>query len=69
MDWLTSHGIKINFKNLKVTLKVQNGQVSCFHSERNGKEYPIISIMKAGKPLRKCCIEYLCYAIVVKGRR
>ena len=66
MDWLTVFGENLGYRDLKVTIKNQEGQQVCFYGERLEKEYSIVSIMKASKLLRHGCIGYLCYAIEVK---
>ena len=51
MDWLATHRANIDCKNLKITLKDQKGLEACLYGEREGQEYPIILVMKAGKLL------------------
>ena len=51
MGWLTTRGASIDSRDLKVTLKDQEGQEVYFYGERLSKE-SIISIVKARKLLR-----------------
>ena len=53
MDWLTTHGARIDCRALKVILKDSRGQKVYFHEEQTKKEKRIISAMKACKMLRK----------------
>jgi len=66
MDYLTIHVVSIDYKDLKPTSSDEESREICFYGERNGKRYPINSIMKASKLLKQGSIGFLCYSTNVE---
>jgi len=63
MDWLVAYTAQIDCFTKVVTLQGEGGRRVEFKGERNVIPNSIISVMTAGKLLRKECIAYLAYVI------
>ena len=68
MNWLHTYGVMINYENLKVILKDEQGRDVFFYGQREEKSYSLISAMKASKLLCQGCMGYWCYVIDTQAK-
>ena len=68
MDWLSSQNAEILCSKKLIKIPLPGGSYAVAQGERRGSEIPLISVIKAQKPIAKGCDSYLAYVKMQKWR-
>ncbi|GKE25249.1 putative nucleotidyltransferase, ribonuclease H [Tanacetum coccineum] len=63
MDWLSNNNAEIMCNKKMVRILSPSGETIYVYRDQNENELGIISMMKASKYMKKCCVAYLAYTI------
>jgi len=68
MDWLSKHGVTIDYQRQKVTLRNKKGEKMNIWGTNSNKECSFMSALSIGKSLRQGCTVFLCFISEVKSK-